>query len=242
MRILKARSASTYVWKLVNLNRSRMMIFLTLFLLATMLFIINVKPYTSLGLVMIPLSYVLGLYAYRNYSLWASGASGEEMVLEELKKLGDEYVLIRNVVIPPNRGDTDYIVIGPNGVFIIETKNVGGIVSCRGDEWRRHKVGRGGGRYSLEIGSPSRQAKRSAKALKDFILGRCRSVFRDGKPRLWVCSILVFTNRDVRLDIRNPTVDVVDLEELISFIKGQSGMGLSKASVDTIANTIAGYF
>ena len=241
MRTVKPRRASTYVWKLMHLNRSRMVIFLTLFVLAVMLFIINVRPYASLGLVMLPVSYLLGLYAYRNYILWSSGREGELTVLDELNKLGDEYVVIRNAVIPPNRGDTDYIVVGPNGVFIVETKNTGGIVQCDGDVWTRHKVGRRGKPYRLEIGNPSRQAKRSAKSLKDFILSRRSDVFKGETPHLWVCSILVFTNRDVRLNLRKPTVEVVEVGKLNEFILRQKSMRLSKASVDGIAHALARY-
>lgn len=242
MRTIKARSASTYVWKLTHLNRSRIAIFITLFILATMLFVINIKPYGSFGLAMIPISYVLGIYAYRSYSLWASGIAGERMVLKELKKLGDEYVLIRNAVIPPSRGDTDYIVIGPTGLFVAETKNVGGIVSCNGDDWSRHKVGRGGTTYQLAIGNPGRQAKRSAKTLKDFILMKSGHIFRGKAPHLWVYSILVFTNRDVRLSLKNTTVHVLDVCEINDFILKQRGIRLSKDAVDGIANAVAGRF
>ncbi|MFH1126366.1 MAG: nuclease-related domain-containing protein [Candidatus Altiarchaeota archaeon] len=239
MRILKARRRSLYVWKFIQLNRSRMMIFLTIFLLATMLFVIDVKPYASLGLLMIPLSYALGLYAYRSYMAWSSGPRGEERVLEELGKLKDDYVLIRNVVIPPSRGDIDYILVGPTGIFAIETKNVGGVVSCDGDRWGRHKVGRRGRFYRLEIGNPSMQVKRSAKTLKDFILRNGSKIFGRKTPHIWVYGILIFTNEGVRLNLRNPSVEILEVESLDDFVLNRREIRISKAVVDRISEAIS---
>jgi len=239
MRQVRAKNSSTYVWGFIQLNRSRMMIFATLFIMATMLLAINIKPYASFGLVMIPLSYVLGWYAYKSYVVWSSGPKGEEMVLESLKELGDDYVLLKNVVIPPNSGDTDYIVVGPTGIFVIETKNVGGVVVCNGDKWSRYKVGRYGSKYALEIGNPSRQAKRSAKALKDFILKNKRGIFGSRAPHIWVYSILTFTNRNVSLNLTNPTIDVLPVGEINGFILRQKDIRLAKKVVDNIADAIA---
>lgn len=241
MRVLKARSNSLYVWRYVQLNKSRIMIFVTLFFLATILFVMNVKPYASVGLILIPLSYILGIYAYRSYAIWSSGPRGEELVLDELKKLSDDYVLIRNAVIPPSKGDIDYVLVGPNGVFIIETKNVGGVVMCDGDFWSRHKVGRQGKPYELEIGNPSRQAKRSAKTLKDFILKHEKRIFDGRAPHIWVYSILVFTNKDITLKLRNPTVDVLSIQEINGFILGQKSMRIAKTVVDRTAKAVAGH-
>lgn len=239
MRVLKAKSSSLYVWKFIQLNKSRAVIFLTLFFLAVMLFLINIRPYASFGLVMIPLSYILGFYAYRSYVVWSSGPQGERMVLDELNKLGDDYVLIRNAVVPPSRGDIDYILIGLNGIFVLETKNVGGVVFCDGDRWGRYKVGKHGKIYELEAGNPSKQAKRSAKTLKDFILKHGAEIFNKRVPHIWVYSILVFTNKNIKLSLRNPTIDVLSVEELNDFVLKKKDITLSKNVVNNIANAIS---
>ncbi|MDD5111386.1 MAG: nuclease-related domain-containing protein [Candidatus Altiarchaeota archaeon] len=240
MRVIKAKSGSVYVWNYIALNKSRMMLFLTLFFLATMLFVLGIRPYASVGLVMIPLSYVLGVYAYMNYLTWSSGPRGERRVLEDLMRLSDDYFLARNVVIAPSRGDIDYIVIGPTGVFVVETKNVGGVVSCDGDTWSRHKVGRGGRIYRLGVGNPSRQVNRSAKNLKDFLLKHKADIFGSNVPHLWVNSVLVFTNENASLNLRNPTIDVVSPAQVGDFIiKQKKGLRLSKAVVGRMADAIA---
>jgi len=237
---LKAKRRNLYVWRFIQLNKSRIMLFGTLFFLATMLFVMDVRPYASVGLILIPLSYVLGLYAYRSYMGWSSGPTGEEKVLAELEKLSDGYVLIRNAVIPPSRGDIDYILIGPNGIFVIESKNVGGVVECSGDRWYRYKVGRRGSKYDLEVGNPSRQVKRSAKTLKDFILKHGRIIFKGRVPHIWVYGILVFTNNNITLKLRNPTVDVLGVQELNEFILRRKDMSIDRKVVNRMTETIAG--
>ena len=73
-----------------------------------------------------------------------AGSQSSHLVTEALRNLPDSYSLISGVVIPPNRGDTDHIVLGPNGIFVIEDKHYAGEIKCKGDEWKRHKIGRKG--------------------------------------------------------------------------------------------------
>lgn len=220
MRILKDRSEAVYVWKHIHLNRSRVLIFFTLLFLAFMLFVINVYPFAQMGLLLIPLSYGLGVYTYRKLVAWTMGAEGERRVISELRRLDDSYLVLNNVVVPPNWGDADHIVLGPNGLFVVETKTSGDIIECDGDSWRRYKVSGRGFAYPVTIGNPSNQAKRNAKSLKDLILKHEFDVFKGGAPHIWVHAVVCFTNEDVELKVRNPTVDVLMLPELCMFVKG----------------------
>lgn len=240
MKVFKERGENLYLWRNRHLNKSRLILFLTLLALAFMLFIINTFPYASVGVVMIPLAYLLGMFSYSRYMLWASGSRGELEVMDSLKKLDDSYLMIGGVVVPPNRGDTDYIVVGRNGIFVIEVKNYGGEISCDEDDWNRRKIGRGGNSYGLEIGSPSNQVKRNAKVLKDFVLEHQREVFREREtPHIWVEGILVFTNKDAELILNAPTVDILNPGELGDFImKKDAGLVLSEKEVGRIGETI----
>lgn len=59
------------------------------------------------------------------------GAEGEEKVFNYLrKKLPHGYYILNDVKIPNmEKANIDHIVIGPNGIFIIETKNLSGKVT-----------------------------------------------------------------------------------------------------------------
>jgi len=242
MKILKERSQNIYVWRNIHLNKGRIIIFLILFILALMLFIMNRVPYASIGLVMILLSYVLGIYAYRRYITWKSGSEGETLVINTLRELDDSYRMINGIVIPPNRGDTDHIIIGKNGIFVIEAKNYSGEIYCDSDVWSRYKIGRAGRAYELEIGSPSNQVKRNSKVLKDFILEHQNEIFYNNAPHIWVHGIVVFTDKNAVLKLKNPTVPVVRLDDLCNFIKEQkSEFQLSEKEIGNMCDVILKY-
>jgi len=63
----------------------------------------------------------------RDYESWAQGAEGEEVVGQILEGLREEgWCVIHDVSF--GRGNIDHIVVGPGGIFTIETKSRGGKV------------------------------------------------------------------------------------------------------------------
>jgi len=72
---------------------------------------------------------------FQKYKTWRSGAKGEEKVAKYLKHLGGRYHVFHDVMLSGKRGDIDHVVIGSNRVFVIETKNNNGLISCSGDSW-----------------------------------------------------------------------------------------------------------
>ena len=66
--------------------------------------------------------------------VWAKGVEGERRTAAFLEPLLDAgFVVLNNRQIPGGRGDIDHLVIGPTGVFPIETKNWSGRVEVRND-------------------------------------------------------------------------------------------------------------
>lgn len=62
---------------------------------------------------------------------WSSGAEGEREVADALAKLPDCYCVIHDI--STNYGNLDHVVVGPKGVFAIETKRWKGSVSADGN-------------------------------------------------------------------------------------------------------------
>ena len=58
------------------------------------------------------------------------GAAGEKSVAHTLSKLPDEFLVVNDVQTP--NGNLDHAVIGPTGVFVIETKNCRGMIGADG--------------------------------------------------------------------------------------------------------------
>jgi hypothetical protein len=145
------------------------------------------------------------LHKYRIYN---GGWQGERKVESYLKKtLNDDYYLINDFYTPDGGGDIDHIVLAPNGIFVLETKNWSGKISCNLDEWQR--TGKPG--YSA---SPSRQVKRNAARIQRLI-GEVPVLRGLG---VWVEGVVVFANRHAALHLNSPTVPVVKLPQLANYI------------------------
>ncbi|UCE16253.1 MAG: NERD domain-containing protein [Candidatus Bathyarchaeota archaeon] len=158
------------------------------------------------------LFFIASLFFFENCETWGIGAQGEEKVAEYLAFLNKSYYIINDVVLPGTKGNIDHIVLGPNGIFVIETKNHKGFITCSGDWWKQRKIGRRGTPYLGNIGSPSKQVKRKAVLLNRFIQNRF-------KTYLYVNGIVVFANAKARLKIISPTVSVLRPQEICDFIK-----------------------
>jgi hypothetical protein len=96
------------------------------------------------------------------------GKTGEEEVVAELKEfLDDNYIYIRNYIIPNTKiGDIDGLIIGPRGIILLEIKNYEGIFRISGiDMYRR----RGHGNYQLYKKNPIKQILRQKECLANFL-------------------------------------------------------------------------
>lgn len=162
---------------------------------------------------------IIGGVIYKNYckdvNACQKGITGEEKVISALKNLDDKYYLINDITLQQPYGNIDHILLGPNGIFVIETKNYNGIIECDGDEWHRLYESRKGPRYFM-ITSPSKQVKRNAVGLKKFLSEVVDIV--ENKPYLFINGVLVFTEHDVDLKLNNPTVPVLKAEKLPDYI------------------------
>lgn len=165
------------------------------------------------GLILIGIS----IYLFSRSAHYSKGIKGELLITSSLKRLGKEYHLINDVRLPNSYGNIDHIVLGPNGIFIIETKNFEGEIRCEGDIWYQYKdtwkiTG------EQEIKSPSKQVKANALRLKQFI--ESQNIFKKSK-RIWVEGIVVFANPNANLKLDNPTVPVLKTEKLCDYIKNK---------------------
>jgi len=87
-------------------------------------------------------AFVLGEAAFskrRTTEAWRRGALGEQATarfLEPLEAAG--YVVLHDRRIPGSRANIDHVVVGPSGVWVIESKNWSGKVSIKGSRLLRN--------------------------------------------------------------------------------------------------------
>jgi len=67
----------------------------------------------------------------RNYYTWGKGAGAEGVVGNQLSALGTEYKIISDF--QTGRGNIDFIVVGPKGIFTIEVKADKGVISYQNE-------------------------------------------------------------------------------------------------------------
>lgn len=221
MKLLK--ESGNYLEKQAKLEEE--IISILLFILGS---IIGVLMNIFLGLIIITIAIIHNAGFLRSFSNYGSGLEGEKLVTETLSDLDDKYYLINDVKLSDSYGNIDHIVLGPNGIFVIETKNYSGELICNGDEWTRHYGGgltisaRGRPYWKddihYDLGSPSKQVKRNSVKLKQFI--DSSQIFKT-PLNMWIEGIIVFTNPSVDLQLTNNTVPVLKIDELCNYIKNK---------------------
>ena len=115
-----------------------------------------------------------------------------------------------------------------SGIFVLETKNWNGDITCYGDQWQR------AGKQHFK-GSPSRQVKRNTASIKGII-----DSFQDFRTLgTQLEGIVVFTNNHATLHLNNPTVPIVKLPQLPNHITTyQSSNMYSRQQLEAIAKEI----
>lgn len=160
------------------------------------------------GLIFLLLPLATFYYYLRKYRIYRGGWEGEKQVTKYLSvALNDDYYLINDLYLRCGGGDIDHVVLAPNGVFVLETKNWRGSISCKGDEWQR------GGKRGFSS-SPSRQVNRNAAKIK-HIINNSTSLRSLG---VWVEGIVVLTNKHANIHLNNPTVPILTLAQLPNYL------------------------
>ena len=231
----KMKGSSSYLRNQVRKNLAKAVLcialfFLILFALSTrVLFTQKLSIFEAAGLLvsLVPLA---AFYFYlRKYRIYNAGWEGEKRVAKLLSsKLSDDYFLINDLNLHNSGGDIDHLVLAPSGVFVLETKNWSGDITCNGDIWQRA----GKGNFK---GSPSLQVKRNAAKIKRII--DSSQAFRS--LDVWVEGLVVFTNNHAALHLNNPTVLILKLPQLPSYITThRSPNNFSRQQIEAIGKEI----
>lgn len=231
----KMKGSGNYLRNQVRKNLAKTVLcaflfFLILFAVGlTALYALKVNIFDAVAL-LVSLAPLGGFFYYlRQYRIYGGGWAGEKQVTKLLSnRLNDDYLLLNDLYLRSGGGDIDHIVLGPSGVFVLETKNWSGEITCHGDDWQRM------GRRNFK-GSPSLQVKRNAAKIKRII---------DSSPSLRslgirVEGVVVFTNNHTALHLSNPTVPILKLAQLPRYItEERSASGYSPRELEEVGKEI----
>ncbi len=151
----------------------------------------------------------------RNAKFVKRGRAGEIKVSDKLEKYLDDNCFIINDVdlrFGKQKSQIDHIVVAPNGIFIIETKNWAGHLEGNetDDRWNQTKEVKGKS-IQVKLKSPIVQNARHVETAR-MILDNSKVDWED------IFSIVVISSRNTALDI-DSTTPVVYGDELVELIK-----------------------
>lgn len=154
-----------------------------------------------------------------------SGILGEKFIADELRKLDNSFTVFQDVVLPGKKGNIDFVVVGPTGIFTIEVKN------------HRGKVGFNGTELTLNNRPFERdflfQAMREATSLHDYLI-------QNNVKQSFVLPIIVFSHRfaSVRFGIQPVKhVRVIQYHWLIKMISSEPRSYPDERVVDLLKAT-----
>lgn len=153
------------------------------------------------------------------FNSYIYGALGEQKVVKTLETLSDEYFLINDfsVSFSPaiyNRRENDYIksvqidhiLVGPSGIFLIETKN-----------WSEKSL------ENLKLRSPVEQVKRASFALFYLLNNEMNNYHLSldmhhwGNKKIPIKNLIVLTNTKQKEEFQ--FVKILTINELLGYVK-----------------------
>jgi hypothetical protein len=155
---------------------------------------------------------------------WREGAEGERRTHEEIGRLG--WHVVEDV--DTGHGNYDHILVGPAGVYFLETKNQSGIVEIRNEEaWlhRRHDPERDS-RLDLR-----RQVLSGSAAVSEEIERRCGQ-------SAWVNAVVVFWSDFPQEIVKVDRITYVHGSKLQAWLRSQQDR-LDPSAVASIAGALA---
>ena len=163
---------------------------------------------------------------FRDAKAWRRGSEGERVVAGILaNELPDTYQVFNDVHFPGRVDNIDHLVVGPSGVFVLDTKNWRGIVECSQD-----------GKGLLLNGKPKDNSAKAAKATAWNLHEKLKALLnRD----IFIKPVLVFPMAKV-IPHLNTVVDLQQDDYLVKYIAKRKL--LSNREVDEIAKALQALF
>lgn len=150
-------------------------------------------------------------YGYANGKSWYKGHVGEKIVKKSLKKLRGGHHVFNDIILPGSMGNIDHVVVGPSGIFVIESKNLGGLHIVEGDNWSAKYKEFGGFKKSHK--SPGKQAKANAAHLRKYLMKNDVNM-----NDVWVKSVVALNSLHVIRKNDPKDYELIHPKYLVEFI------------------------
>ncbi len=193
--------------------------------------LIGMMRVNFIGLLLVIVGVLVFFEGYQKGNSWFKGDKGEKIVSRHIESLPAGYYIFDDVTIPNGRGNIDHLVIGPTGIFVIETKNYSGSFQIYGDKWKR----RNGFSYSPIKSAPGRQAKINSRDLNELLNSK-----KVVKRKIWVNAVVSLLCDDFKVMKKPKYYSIVLPEAVPQFILNYKDK-IDKQTVVNIVNFIQEY-
>ena len=189
-------SVSEHLELEVKRHRRLSLLSLGLALLITLSSLLYLPP---LSLLALPL-FALAARFWGKSNIYLKGLRGELEVLEELKALPDDYLIVHSLPIP-GLGDLDLLVVGPTGIYAIEVK-----------KWYGRGIELEDGTWRIDLGTRVKEVKSPIPKLK-LRTSYLKRLGISAKP------LMVMAGQAKPLRLKDEEgVEILDPEELLAYI------------------------
>jgi hypothetical protein len=154
----------------------------------------------------------------------AQGAHGESIVGRKLNELPDDFVIFHDLALlsedGPEPWNIDHVVVGPTGVFVVETKSFSGekVKPAGLNEYTRRAV---------------EQAKRNASTMKKRL-----KTWSGGKLDTWVEAIVLYSSDPHVDELKEGVVQVLPRRMLLKNILERRGRELDVEQIYNVSSVL----
>jgi len=162
---------------------------------------------------------------------------GDEAVAEALRAFDNRYYLLHAVDVRLSGGYAriDYVLVGPRGVFALDTDMRAGTIMYAGGSWLAVDPDDPNKKPRV-IGDPTTRVQRGASLLRQYIRERLEAV-----PRaLPLAPLVVFIHPGATLDVVDAPGRVVGLHNLATVLKTYPHVPLMDAETERIVGLLGG--
>ncbi|MBM7648442.1 hypothetical protein JOC78_001384 [Bacillus ectoiniformans] len=152
-----------------------------------------------------------------------SGLKGEKQALEFFKQLPEDYTVFSDleIIAEGKKSQLDNVIVGPNGIFVIETKNLNGEIQGNSDDTQltQYKIGRKGNPYNKTFYNPIKQVSTHVYRLSRLL--------KSNGVDTWIQGAVYFANPDCSVMVHNdsdiPVFSHSDNRHMLQYILSYQG-------------------
>lgn len=196
------------------------MVFAGLLFLASAFFLTFYQNQILLSYVGLIIGFLTFNGGMQQVARWSRKPRTDQVIDQLLTRLNDRYGAIHYPAIDGRR--PDHVIVTPSGVIALTPREVSGKISLDGRRWRRSAFKQIFNLGGSQLGNPTIENEAQVTSLE--------TLFQSEGIDVDVHGVVLFVHPEVEIEMRNPEVDVVHINELYDYVREFASEGTSISS------------